>query len=136
MHRLLTLAIIALTALSQTVQAKDGDGLDLSGLKWRNLGPAFMSGRISDIDWDPEDSSVWYVAAGSGGVWKTENAGVSWTPIFDNEASYSIGNVTVDPLIRLAFGWVPERMWVADTWGLVTVSIDPTMAERPGATWG
>lgn len=105
MHRLLTLAVIALTALSQTVYAKEGDGLDLSGLKWRNLGPAFMSGRISDIDWDPEDSSVWYVAAGSGGVWKTENAGVSWTPIFDNEASYSIGNVTVDPSN-------PSRVWV------------------------
>ena len=41
MHRLLTLAVIALTALSQTVYAKEGDGLDLSGLKWRNLGPAF-----------------------------------------------------------------------------------------------
>ena len=105
MHRLLTLAVIALTAFSPTVQAKGEDGLDLSGLKWRNLGPAFMSGRISDIDWDPEDSSVWYVAAGSGGVWKTENAGVSWTPIFDNEASYSIGNVTVDPSN-------PSRVWV------------------------
>ena len=64
-----------------------------------------MSGRISDIYWDPEDSSVWYVAARSGGVWKTENAGVSWTPIFDNEASYSIGNVTVDPSN-------PSRVWV------------------------
>ena len=79
------------------VAANDNADFDFNGLKWRNLGPAFMSGRISDIDWDPDDSSVWYVAAGSGGVWKTENAGVSWTPIFDDEGSYSIGNVTVDP---------------------------------------
>ncbi len=87
------------------VVAEDDASFDFSGLKWRNLGPAFMSGRISDIDWDPGDSSVWYVAAGSGGVWKTKNAGVSWTPIFDNEASYSIGNVTVDPSN-------PNTIWV------------------------
>ena len=69
----------------------------LAGLKWRNIGPAFMSGRIADIAWHPEDLSVWYVAVGSGGVWKTSNAGVTWKPIFDEQSRYSIGNVTVDP---------------------------------------
>ncbi|MGB2376912.1 MAG: hypothetical protein ACPH55_04395, partial [Luminiphilus sp.] len=72
-------AALATVLIINPVAAKDDAGFDFSGLKWRNLGPAFMSGRISDIDWDPEDSSVWYVAAGSGGVWKTKNAGVSWT---------------------------------------------------------
>lgn len=76
-----------------------------SGLTWRSIGPAFMSGRIADIDWDPRDDSVWYVAVGSGGVWKTENAGVTWTPLFDKQVSYSIGNVTVDPS-------QPDRVWV------------------------
>ena len=75
------------------------------GLKWRNVGPAFMSGRIADIDWDPTDDSVWYVAVGSGGVWKTTNAGVTWAPIFDDKPSYSIGNVTVDPSN-------PHTIWV------------------------
>ena len=68
-----------------------------SGLKMRSIGPALMGGRISDIAVHPLNSSTWYVAAGSGGVWKTTNAGVSWTPVFDEQQSYSIGDVTLDP---------------------------------------
>ena len=67
------------------------------GLELRNIGPAFMSGRIADIIIHPEDESVWYVAVGSGGVWKTVNAGTTWTPIFDDQASYSIGCLAADP---------------------------------------
>ena len=69
----------------------------LSGLKWRNIGPAFTSGRIVDLAIHPNNDNVWYVAVASGGVWKTENAGVTFTPIFDHEASYSIGCITIDP---------------------------------------
>lgn len=68
-----------------------------AGLELRHVGPAFMSGRIADIAIHPEDDNVWYVAVGSGGVWKTTNAGVTWTPIFDDQASYSIGCVTIAP---------------------------------------
>lgn len=68
-----------------------------SGLKLRSIGPAFMSGRIADIAIHPQDDNVWYVAVGSGGVWKTVNAGVTWKPIFDDQGSYSIGCVTIDP---------------------------------------
>jgi len=68
-----------------------------SGLELRNIGPALMSGRIADIAIDPLDRSTWYVAVGSGGVWKTVNAGTTWTPIFDDQGSYSIGDVTLDP---------------------------------------
>ncbi|MGD9347574.1 MAG: glycosyl hydrolase, partial [Candidatus Aminicenantes bacterium] len=67
-----------------------------SGLKLRNIGPALMSGRISDIAIHPEDPSIWYVAVGSGSVWKTVNAGTTWTTIFDEQPSYSIGCVTID----------------------------------------
>jgi len=67
------------------------------GLELRNIGPALMSGRIADFAVHPEDRSVWYVAVGSGGVWKTVNAGTTWTPIFDKQASYSIGCITIDP---------------------------------------
>jgi len=77
----------------------------LEGLEWRNLGPALMSGRIADIALRPDDPSVWYVAVGSGGVWKTDNAGTTWRPIFDRQASYSIGCVTLDPSN-------PEVVWV------------------------
>ena len=67
------------------------------GLKFRNIGPALTSGRIADIAIHPENENIWYVAVGSGGVWKTENAATTWTPIFDKQSSYSIGCITIDP---------------------------------------
>ena len=69
----------------------------VSPLKWRSLGPALMSGRIGDIAVDAHDRSTWYVAACSGGVWKTTNNGVTFRPIFDSYGSYSIGCLTIDP---------------------------------------
>jgi photosystem II stability/assembly factor-like uncharacterized protein len=77
----------------------------VSALKFRGIGPALMSGRIGDIVVDPVDRSTWYVAACSGGVWKTTNAGVTWRPIFDNYGSYSIGCLALDPNDRFTV-WV------------------------------
>ncbi len=68
-----------------------------SGLALRSIGPAAHSGRVSDIAVDPRERGVWYVAVASGGVWKTVNAGTTWTPIFDDQGSYSIGCVALDP---------------------------------------
>jgi photosystem II stability/assembly factor-like uncharacterized protein len=56
-----------------------------------------MSGRIADIAIDPADRSTWYIAVGSGGIWKTINRGTTWTSVFDGQGSYSIGAITVDP---------------------------------------
>ena len=93
--------IVCLVSLTILAQEKDKDSLltdkTFSGLKLRNIGPAMMSGRIADIAINPEDPNEWYVAVGSGGVWKTTNAGTTWKPIFDHEQSYSIGCVTLDP---------------------------------------
>ncbi len=69
---------------------------NFSALKLRNIGPAFTSGRIADIAIHPEDESVWYVAVGSGGVWKTDNAGTTWKSLFDGQGSYSIGAIAID----------------------------------------
>ncbi len=69
----------------------------LDALKFRNIGPAFLSGRIADIAIDPNNENLWYVAVGSGGVWKTNNAGTTWKPLFDEQNSYSTGCVTIDP---------------------------------------
>jgi photosystem II stability/assembly factor-like uncharacterized protein len=66
-------------------------------LRFRSIGPAVISGRISDLAIQPDNKSVWYVAAASGGLWKTTNAGTSFSPIFDGEGSYSIGEVAIDP---------------------------------------
>ena len=68
-----------------------------NGLRLRSIGPAFTSGRISGFAVDPNNYTRYYVAVASGGVWKTTNAGTTWTPIFDNEASYSIGAIALDP---------------------------------------
>lgn len=67
------------------------------GLKWRSVGPAVTSGRISDFAVHPQKRSTYYVATASGGVWKTENGGTTYEPIFDGQGSYSIGCVTLDP---------------------------------------
>ena len=69
----------------------------LDGFKFRSIGPAFMSGRIADIAIDHNNENVWYVAVGSGGLWKTTNSGTTWTPLTDKESFYSTGCVTIDP---------------------------------------
>ena len=68
-----------------------------NALKFRNVGPAITSGRIADIAVHPTNENIMYVAVGSGNVWKTDNAGTTWTPIFEKEGSYSIGCITIDP---------------------------------------
>ncbi|MBU6236227.1 MAG: glycosyl hydrolase [Planctomycetes bacterium] len=103
-----TLAIaIAAGMIAPNVYAQDSDerkdempGINsglVSPLRFRGIGPAFMSGRIGDIAVDPVNRSTWYIAASSGGVWKTTNAGVTFSPIFDGYTSFSIGCVTVSP---------------------------------------
>jgi len=67
-----------------------------NGLRLRSIGPAFTSGRVVGFAVDPTNVSRYYVAVASGGVWKTVNAGITWTPVFDNEGSYSIGAITLD----------------------------------------
>lgn len=98
-----TLAVVLLASCTAGLVAKISDDKSpfndgtFAALKFRNIGPAYMSGRIADIAVDQKNPSTWYTAVGSGGVWKTVNAGTTWTPIFDSQAVYSIGDVTIDP---------------------------------------
>jgi len=79
-------------------EVKSGfDTVDISGLKFRSLGPALTSGRISEIAVDPTNPKRFFVAVSSGGVWRTTNAGTTFEPVFDGEGSYSIGTVVIDP---------------------------------------
>ncbi|MCB8942418.1 MAG: glycosyl hydrolase [Ardenticatenaceae bacterium] len=88
-----------------TDKEKDPIPQALAGLKLRGIGPALMGGRIADIAVHPHKSSTWYVAVGSGNLWKTTNAGITWQPVFDKQTAYSIGCVTLDPTN-------PETVWV------------------------
>lgn len=106
-HRHVLLAAGLLTApLAAPPAPLHGQVADaLRDLTLREVGPAVAGGRISDIEVDPRDPTRWYVAVGSGGVWKTENAGTTWTPVFDDQPSYSIGDVALDPTS-------PDVVWV------------------------
>jgi len=106
--KILHLALcFAICALAQDDDAQPGGrapGSDdpmssatFSGLRLRGIGPAFTSGRVVGFAVDPENSQHYFVAAASGGVWRTTNDGTSWTPVFDTQGSYSIGTVVIDP---------------------------------------
>ncbi len=102
---LLVLALIfTFTALQANDKKKDKDDPNdtiktsvLSGLKFRGIGPAFTSGRIADFAVNPCNTSEYYVAAASGGIWKTENSGTTFSPTFDKYGAYSIGCLAMDP---------------------------------------
>ena len=112
---LAVLAVVCLLLPAAVAKKKGGEkggddgsrmkAATFKGLELRGIGPALMSGRIADIAIHPKDQSTWYVAVGSGNLWKTTNAGTTWTPIFDDQGSYSIGCVTIDPS-------QPEIVWV------------------------
>src|SRR5215216_6327097 len=63
---------------------------------FRSIGPGLTTGRIQDVAVDPKNPSVWYVAAASGNLWKTENRGNTFAPAFDEYGAYSLGAVVVD----------------------------------------
>jgi photosystem II stability/assembly factor-like uncharacterized protein len=76
--------------------ARGGGGM-FGGLRLRSIGPAVTSGRVIDFAVDPNDRAKYFVGVASGGVWKTVNAGTTWTPVFDNYGAFSIGDVALDP---------------------------------------
>src|SRR3954451_9414780 len=93
----LSLAVAAACA-ALGAQAPSGVTADaLKGLPLRSIGPDITTGRISDVDIDPKNPNVWYVASASGGLFKTENRGNTFAPVFDEGGSYSLGAVKVDP---------------------------------------
>ena len=104
MSRFLLISFFAVILFFSTSAKEEKDSKEtgklvstsFSDIKFRNIGPALMSGRIADIAIHPANENCWYVAVGSGGVWKTVNAGTTWTPVFDKQSSYSIGCVAID----------------------------------------
>jgi len=66
-------------------------------MNMRSIGPAVMSGRVTAIDVDPLNDNILYVGTASGGLWKSESAGMTWTPIFDEQEVLGIGSLQIDP---------------------------------------
>ncbi len=76
----------------------------LNSIKFRNVGPSIMSGRVVDVDVNPADPTEFYVAYASGGLWYTKNNGQSLVPVFDKENAFSLGDIAVN--------WVDGTIWV------------------------
>lgn len=121
-----------LFVMAFTVNAQNIDSDTFKGLQLRNIGPAFTSGRIADIAIHPENENVWYVAVGSGGVWKTTNSGTTWKAIFEDQTAFSIGCVTIDPNN-------PHTIWVGTGENVggrhVSVGDGIYVSHDDGATW-
>jgi photosystem II stability/assembly factor-like uncharacterized protein len=97
--------LVAICLLSFAVNAGAQNGAQpkspletaFSRLEWRSIGPAIMGGRIADVEGVPGDPNVVYVATASGGLWKTTNGGIRWTPIFERQGTISIGDIALAP---------------------------------------
>ncbi|MGE3617544.1 MAG: glycosyl hydrolase [Gemmatimonadales bacterium] len=85
---------LSATCLLATTAAAQGP---FDGLHFRSIGPASPSGRIDDFAVLARDPRVFYVAAATGGIWKTTNGGITINPVFDNEGSGSVGAVAISP---------------------------------------
>ncbi|AEV34087.1 BNR/Asp-box repeat protein [Owenweeksia hongkongensis DSM 17368] len=94
---ILLFSIVSAFGYSQDENKTILEKTSLSGLSFREVGPALTSGRIADIAVNPKNHNEYYVAVASGGVLKTVNNGVTFQPLFDSQGSYSIGCVTIDP---------------------------------------
>jgi len=89
--------ILALSTSSGYAASKKVKNNPLANIELRNMGPAMISGRVSDFAVNPLQSNEFYVATASGGLWKTSNNMTTWTPLFENKGSYSIGVIEIAP---------------------------------------
>lgn len=134
-------------------------------MNMRSIGPAVMSGRVTSIDVDPLDENIIYVGTASGGLWKSESGGTTWTPLFDKQDLLGIGAVCVDPnnhdviwagtgegnprnsqtsgagiFKSLDAGKSWKKMGLEQTWTIHRVVVDPRKSERAfaaahGSAW-
>ncbi|HEV2851458.1 MAG TPA: hypothetical protein VHC97_01520 [Thermoanaerobaculia bacterium] len=107
MHRFLKISALAALALVSPVAfaASTVDPDLLAGLEARSIGPATMSGRVPTVEVVESNPDVMYVGAAAGGVWKSVNGGLTWTPVFDDQPVASIGAIAVNQAN-------PDVVWV------------------------
>ena len=156
------LLVLALSATSAWSQAPS----PFSGVPLRTIGPASMSGRITDLAVNESNPFEFYVASATGGVWKTTDNGVTWAPVFEREGTHSVGAIAVDQrdpsVVWVGTGEATNRQ--SSSWGdgvykstdggkswrnvglreshhIARIAIDPTNPEVvyvavPGHLWG
>lgn len=89
------LVLVSTIVFSQEPIPLKGDEL-FGSIQARHIGPALMSGRVSDLEGHPTDNKIMYVGAAGGGVWKSTDGGVTYKPVFDKHIQ-SIGSIAIDP---------------------------------------
>ena len=95
-HRSIIALGVSLIALATAGQAATVDPMQFQELQWRSVGP-FRGGRVLAVAGDPKDARRFYFGAVNGGVWRTDDAGRTWQPIFDDVNIGSIGAIAVAP---------------------------------------
>ena len=92
------LAPVPVVAQAQA-RAVQVDSATLAGMRWRQIGPANMSGRVTDVEGIPSPSKTFYFAAAAGGIWKTTNNGTTFQPVFTGgkERVISMGDIAIAP---------------------------------------
>ena len=98
MRRLLrALFVLALLPAPLMAQSMRADSSFLASMRWRSIGPANMSGRVSGIVGNPHNPKEIFAAFATGGIWKTVNAGTTWTPVFDNTGVHTVSEIAMAP---------------------------------------
>ncbi len=94
---LVSFLLLSFVVLPIAGQTKSNYETALANMRFREIGPATMGGRINDVEAVASDPRIIYAAVASGGIFKSVNGGTSWTPIFDNEAVPSVGDIAIAP---------------------------------------
>lgn len=160
------LPVAFLVLIPSLVASGQGSDHPLARLAFRTIGPANMSGRFTDIAVNESNSYEFYAASATGGVWKTSDNGITWAPVFEKEATHSVGSIAVDQknpsIVWVGTGEATNRQ--SSSWGdgiyksvnggrtwrnmglkesrhIARIAIDPTNSSVvyvavPGHLWG
>ncbi|MDW8051166.1 MAG: hypothetical protein RMJ83_01665 [Armatimonadota bacterium] len=130
--RLLVAALIACVCASAFTDQSDISVELFKNLRPRNIGPANMGGRITDVEGIPGNPGTVYVGTATGGLWKTTNWGITWTPLFDEQETTTIGDIAIDPQN-------PDIIWVgtgeANTRNSISIGCGVYKSTDGGKTW-
>ena len=117
-----SLSLLLSLVFSFTLMAQQLDLSKFNGMKFRNIGPAGMSGRVTAIDVNQKDPRIMFVGTASGGLWRSTDRGTSWKPVFDKQRVMSIGSIAIDQhdpdIIWVGTGEGDPRNSVSSGYGL------------------